>query len=127
MTVAHSCRWRFWLRTFCAALASTRRSRRTSAASWRTSASGVQRLLDHARVNGMRAVLDMQNPQAMYSHTHMDVHHVRRSFPKLETTLDWVLQLYWVILPALVGIRRCPRLPLLWGMPQCVLPTGHCS
>lgn len=30
-----------------------------------------------------------------------------RSFPKLETTLDWVLQLYWVILPALVFSMMC--------------------
>jgi hypothetical protein len=39
---------------------------------------------------------------ALWRHTLTDVHHVCRSFPKLETTLDWVLQLYWVILPALV-------------------------
>jgi hypothetical protein len=67
--------------------------------------------------------LDMKNPMQCTA----TVHRVCRSFPKLETTLDWVLQLYWVILPALVGIHRCTRLPVLWGMPQCVLPIGHCS
>jgi hypothetical protein len=30
-----------------------------------------------------------------------------RSFPKLETTLDWLLQLYWVFLPALVFSMLC--------------------
>jgi len=37
----------------------------------------------------------------------------RRSFPKLESTLDWVLQLYWVFLPALV--RHVSKLKLSVG------------
>ena len=56
---------------------------------------------------GMLAMHDTEILSAFYGHTSVDVHRVRRSFPKLETTLDWVLQLYWVILPALVRLCCC--------------------
>ena len=63
-----------------------------------------QRLL---AMSVMRCSIWHMSVQAMCSDQFVDVHCVRRSFPKLETTLDWVLQLYWVILPALVRSYRC--------------------